>query len=303
MFESLAGEHILVTGGTGFVGFNIVKKLQQIEDIKITSLSRTTFPVNKNVNHLKCDLTNKKSAQMAFNKIEDLDRVLHLASLNPKTEHEDLYENINQNLMTSINLLENMPGNIKGFVYSSTIDVYGLPKYNPINEKHPTNPLTYYAACKLSAEKFLKILLDKKRIPLTILRYSQIYGPGEPQIKAIPVFINKIKNNEHPILYGEGNDVRDYVFIEDVLNATLLALSKNIEGVFNIGTGKGYQIKEILKLIINIYGKDLSIEHKPSIKNSFTSIYDLKKANDVLNYYPCFGIREGLEKTINSLKK
>ena len=292
---------ILITGGTGFIGSKVVRRLKENKNIYVIVLSRSKSDKEySNVEHIKCDLMNELDLKRICSKIRDVDIVLHMAAKMPRSslQQADIDENIKQNLLTTINLLKYLPKNIERFVYSSTIDIYGKPIYNPIDESHPTNPLTYYGASKLASEKYLSIFLNHRETPLTILRYSQVYGPGEPRIKAIPVFIDKFINNKPPILFGDGSDVRDYVYIDDVVNATILALSKNVSGIFNIGSGKGYSVKEVLDIIIDILGNDIKPIYKPRIRKAYTSIFNISLTKKRLGYSPSTTIKEGLKKQI-----
>jgi len=305
MKNKLDGKTILITGGTGFIGSNIVKKLKENENVTLIVLSRNKHvKETSNLEYIKCNLLYEKSLVAMQNNIQDVDYVLHMAAMIPKISFQsELEENVKQNFLATLNLLKYLPANIKGFIYSSTIDVYGEPRYNPIDESHPTNPLTYYAASKLAAEKYLNIFLNRKHIPLTILRYSQVYGPGEPKIKAIPVFIDKVIKGERPILYGDGSDIRDYVYVDDVVNATILALTKNVGGTFNIGCGKGYSVKEVLDLIIRISGKDIKPIYKPRAKKASSSIYNITLAKEKLGYLPSSTIKDGLKKQIEFVRE
>lgn len=305
MKNKLDGETILITGGTGFIGSNIIKKLRQNKNITLIVLSRTkTGKEGANLEYIKCDLLDEKTLAKISSPIKNVNYTLHLAAMMPKSSFQDeLEENVEQNLIASLNLLKYLPETLKGFVYSSTIDVYGEPRYIPIDENHPTNPLTYYGISKLSAEKFINIFLRRKNIPLAILRYSQVYGPGEPKIKAIPNFIDMIIRGKSPVLYGDGSDIRDYVYVDDVVNATILALSKGLNGVFNIGFGKGYSVKEILDMIIALSRKDIKPIYKPRIKKAFKYTMDITLARDRMGYSPSTTIQEGLKNQIEFMKR
>jgi len=296
----LANRSILVTGGTGFIGSRVLERLKKEKDANLIVLSRTKQgKETPNIEYIICDISSEDSLRAIKGRIQSVDYVLHMAAMIPKSSlKDDLDENFKQNLLPTINLLKTLPSNIKGFVYSSSIDVYGEPIYNPIDEKHPTNPLTYYGASKLATEKFLSIFFKDKGIPFTILRYSQVYGPGEPIVKAIPVFISKIIRGEPPVIFGDGSDIRDYVYVDDVADATVLALNKNLNGIFNIGSGKGYSIKEVLDIIIEISGKKVEPIYMDRIKKSFNSTLDITLAKEKLGYLPLTCIEVGLEKEL-----
>ena len=304
MGDKLVDRNILITGGTGFVGSRVVEKLKKDKDVNLIVLSRTKQGKEApNIEYILCDLSSEKSLGAIKNRIQNVSYVLHMAAMMPKSSFKDeLEESVKQNLLVTLNLLKYLPSHIKGFVYSSSIDVYGEPIYNPIDEKHPTNPLTYYGASKLAAEKFLSIFLKSRGIPLTILRYSQVYGPGEPKIKAIPVFIDKIVKGESPIIFGDGSDIRDYVYVDDVASATVLALNKNLNGIFDIGSGKGYSIKEVLDIVVRISGKDIKPIYKGRIKKLFNSTLDITLAKDKLGYLPSLCVEEGLKKNIEFME-
>jgi len=297
--EELANRNILITGGTGFIGSRVVEKLKR-DNVDLIILSRSKQGKEAtNIEYILCDLSSEKSLMAIKDRIQNVSYVLHMAAMMPKSSFQDeLEENVKQNLLVTFNLLKYLPSHIKGFVYTSSIDVYGEPTYNPIDENHPTNPLTYYGASKLAAEKFLNIFLKSREIPLAILRYSQVYGLGEPKIKVIPVFIDKIVKGESPIIFGDGSDVRDYVYIDDVVNATVLSLSKKTNGIFNIGSGKGYSVKEVLDIIIDILGKDIKPIYKPRIRKTYTSIFNITLAKKRLSYSPSTTIKKGLKKQI-----
>jgi len=304
MGSKLADRNILVTGGTGFVGSRVVEKLKKDKDTNLIVLSRTKYGKEApNVEYILCDLSSENSLSAIKNRIQNVSYVLHMAAMMPKSSLKDeLEENVKQNLMVTLNLLKYLPLHIRGFVYSSSIDVYGEPIYNPVDEKHSTNPLTYYGASKFATEKFLSIFLKNRGVPLTILRYSQVYGPGEAEIKAVPVFINKIVKGESPIIFGDGSDIRDYVYVDDVANATVLALSKKLNGIFNIGSGKGYSIKEVLDIIIRLSGKKVEPIYKDRIKKSFNSTLDITLAKEKLGYLPSMCIEEGLKKELEFME-
>ncbi|MBI4122974.1 MAG: NAD-dependent epimerase/dehydratase family protein [Parcubacteria group bacterium] len=289
---------ILVTGGNGFIGSRVVEALRKQEGVSIISLSKDAIPGHEgNVRHVKADLS-KRDACKNIKAIGPIDYVLHLAGRTPsvRSTDEKPEEYVKHNVLASLYLAECLPDIVKGFVYASTIDVYGKPQYLPLREDHPLNSLTYYGASKAAAEKYLSVFFDEKGIPLTILRYSQVYGPGEPVVKAIPKFIEAITQKQKPVLYGLGSELRDYAYIDDVVQATILALNKNLGGTFNISSGQGIRIRDALTMLLQISGASLEPIQKPGIKEAFDLVMDISSAKEKLGYAPSVEIREGLKK-------
>lgn len=293
---------ILVTGGSGFIGSHVVEALRKQEGVDVISLSKDAVPGREgNVRYIKTDLS-EKDAWKDIKALGPIDYVLHLASRMPSATasiaHEEPEEYVKHNVSASLYLAECLPDTVKGFVYASTIDVYGKPQRIPLGEDHPLNPLTCYGVSKAAAEKFLNILLSERGIPCTVLRYSQVYGPGEPMIKAIPKFIEALTQRQKPVLYGSGSELRDYVYIDDVVRATILALNKNAGGTFNISSGQGTRIWDVLTMLMQISGWSGEPIQKPGIKEAFDLVMDISSAQEKLGYAPSVEIREGLQREL-----
>jgi len=300
MMQLLNNKTILITGGSGFIGSKIVQKLLTNKSLKIKLITRNQLDYSQdNIDYIKCDLTDISSLKI-LNGIGKVDYVIFLAAKMPDPSISDNVEvNLKQNFFSALNFINFLPDKLSGFIFISSIDVYGYPVYNPIDEKHPTNPSTYYGASKLSSEKFLKIALYKKQIPLTILRLSQVYGPGEPKLKAIPKFIDLMANeNTSPIIFGNGSDIRDYLFVDDAANAIIMAMISNMPGVYNIGTGKGTSINNVVEIINTILGTKIKPIYKPRVKEEYGSIIDISLAKKTFGYQPSIDFPEGIKKQI-----
>ncbi|MQK95329.1 NAD-dependent epimerase/dehydratase family protein, partial [Escherichia coli] len=129
-------------------------------------------------------------------------------------------------------------------IYSSSVAVYGEPKYLPVDENHPLNPLSPYGLSKLASEWYILLYNKLYGLDYTILRYSNVYGPRqrtEGDAGVIAIFTKKILNGENPIIFGDGNQTRDFVFVKDVAKANLLSI-KSKNGIYNIGSGKETRI-------------------------------------------------------------
>jgi UDP-glucose 4-epimerase len=299
ILQLLNNKTILITGGSGFIGSKIVQKLLANKSINIKLISRNQLNYSQdNIECIQCDLSNRDSFEI-LRGIGNFDYVIFLAAKmpDPLTSH-NFEVNLKQNFLSVFNFVNGLPDHLSGFIFISSIDVYGYPVYNPIDEKHPTNPNTYYGASKLASEKFIKIALDKKQIPLTILRLSQVYGPGEPKLKAIPTFIDLMVNKKNPIIYGNGSDIRDYLYVDDAANAIIMATISNIPGVYNIGTGKGTSINNLIEIINTILGTKIKPVYKPRVKQEYGSIVEITLAKKTFGYQPCIEFPDGIKEQI-----
>lgn len=291
-------ERILFTGATGFVGRHLLARLQQ-SDAEVYAVARhvpaTALPRGA---YVACDLSRTTDGK-ALQSIE-APVVVHLAALIPKNSmpQESLEENIVGNLTTTVNLLKHLRG-VEYFVYVSTLDVYGLPEYLPIDEKHPTGPITYYGAAKLSAEKILQVYCREAGISLLILRLTQVYGAGEPVIKVIPQTIARVANGVPPVLHGDGSDTRDYIHVSDVVEVIVRALKARPTGTLNVASGTSRSIAEVVETILRVSGCGITPLSQPRVKPCVHFAFDVSRLRNELGDLPqkdfAQGIREQYE--------
>jgi UDP-glucose 4-epimerase len=158
-----------------------------------------------------------------------------------------------------------------------------------------------YSYGKLASENYLRLYAAENGVSASILRYSTVYGPMETDPRAIPNFIRCVLNGRSPVINGRGEDIRDYVHVNDVVEATLLALAHDIEEVqiFNVGSGKGYTTCEIAERIIKLTGKRVKPIHKPSDHTPKRIVCDITHARDILGYWPKVELNQGLVDEIN----
>jgi len=302
-----SSKNILITGGSGHIGTNLIKELiKRYEEVYVLekSLNRELELLIKEnkVKLISCDITDIGCLLKFKTTLEKMDVILHLAAHVPKTEDtDDLEEAIKTNLIGTINLIKQLKENSK-FIFISTCEVYGIPKNKIINENHPLDPLSYYGASKAAAEAFLRVYTKKNKINLTVLRLTNVYGPGETINRAVPNFIKAVIKGESPTIYGDGLDKRDLIYIDDVIAYILVAIEKSKNSIYNIATGKSHTIKEIAKKIIKLAGTKVELKFKSSRKIKMDYIFDVSKIKKDLGYVPKTDINEGLLKEIEWFK-
>lgn len=280
---------VLITGGAGFIGSHIVEKLLEnnYNVIIIDNLSSGSIENIPNSDTLKFYQLNieKDDLELVFQK-ETPDYVIHLAaqtSVNFSISHP--YYDANMNVMASIKLLELCKKyNIKKFITASSAAIYGNPKYLPIDENHPTEPMSQYGLSKLTMEKYIKL----SGIPYIIFRFSNAYGPRQKSSKesgVVAIFNNAMKNNEPINIYGDGEQIRDFIYVEDIANICIKAINSNVENeIINFSTNKGVSLNQLFKVMKSLYNYTLNANYLPErigdIKNSILSndkVYNLLK--------------------------
>lgn len=286
---------ILITGASGYIGSNLVKQLLKEGRRDIIGVVNNHDLTLDNVKIIRSDLTNKDNIRELLK--NDIDTIIHLAGqVYNKDIPNEVYLKYNFNITE--NLLETARiYNVSRFIFSSSMAVYGIsddwfnPLYLPIDEKHPIKPYEYYGLSKYLAEVLCSFYNNRYGIDITILRYSRVYGPESKG------FVTKsIKNalaNKDIII---NRDITtDFVFIDDVIYATLKSLSLKGFNVFNIGSGEEKRLSDIANLIVRELNSSSNIEIINKEGSRF--YYDISKARRELCYMP-LDIKNGIKKCI-----
>jgi UDP-glucose 4-epimerase len=298
---------VLVTGGAGFIGSHVVDRLVNGDcDVRVIDNLSTGKLMNINhhlrngrVDFIKGDIRNFELARKC---VHDVDAVVHLAAITSvpfsvKKPHLTYETNVTGTLNLLTSCVEEKVGK---FVFISSCAVYGEPKFLPVNESHPTNPISPYAESKLVGERYCLDFHEKHLLKSTVLRLFNVYGPRQgvnDYSGVITRFINRSRRKMPLIIYGDGSQNRDFVNVYDVSQAVLQALENGAaEGkVFNIGFGAPAYLNELAKYVLDLAGLNLEIFYdKPrpgDIKNTFA---DISKAEKLLGYKPTFSLRNGL---------
>ncbi len=299
---------VLVVGGAGFIGSNLVNRLVT-EGAAVTVLDDLFTGDLSNIEFMR-DITFVKGSVTDFDLVEDLvksvDIVFNLACHNIIVSTQRPREDFNVNVSGMLNILiAAKKYGIEMIVYSSSASVYGNARYLPVNEDDRITILNPYAASKLSAENYCMAFYESYDIPVTVLRYSNVYGikqsPNNPYCGVVSKFFDSVLN-DHPIqIHGDGEQTRDYTYVDDVVEATMLAaLSPKVVGeVLNIGTGKETSVRELASLVLEISGKTgrpIFIDRR-DIDNIRRRVLNIEKVRKNLKWIPTTTLQEGLKKT------
>ena len=302
---------ILITGCAGFIGSNLtdylLKKGYEVIGIdcltnyyskKLKETNIINAFDNDNFNFIEKDI-------LEMEKFPEVDYIYHMAAqAGVRTSWGKNFQTYTKNnIEATQKLLEFYKNqNIKKFIYSSSSSVYGDVKV-PMNEECLLKPISPYGVSKLAAENLCYLYWKNFNIPIISLRYFTVYGPRQRPDMAINKFVRSILNDEEIVIYGDGNQSRDFTYIDDVLDALILSAESDVKGeVFNVGGGSRISINDLIKEIEKISKCNAVISHSTKqngdVKDTFA---DLTKINKYLNWKPKISIQEGLNKYISSI--
>jgi len=296
---------ILVTGGAGFIGSNLVDALVE-EGHQVVVVDNLSTGKRENI-HARVKFYKEDIASgeiMDIFEREKVDVVYHLAAQIDvqKSIIDPVYDG-SVNILGTINILEACKKyGIAKIIYASSAAVYGEPRYLGIDEEHSTCPMSYYGLSKYTPEKYIAIYSNLWGLDYTILRYANVYGirqdpKGEGGV--VSIFMDKMFKIDAPVIFGDGSATRDFVYVEDVVRANILALDRGSREIFNIGTGKAvsvYELFSVMKDVMKYKGKvKYGPERQGDIKHSY---FKVGKAKDALGWEARYSIEEGLVKTV-----
>ncbi len=300
---------ILIIGGTGFIGSQLVNELHKKgHQIRVLSRNGTRKNVHyKQVEYIKGSVEDK---QIISSVINDIDYVYYFATTtNPKQSEEDLITDLSSNLIPIVNVLyQCVNKGIKKFIFcSSGGTVYGNQNKIPINEKSLCNPISSYGLVKLSIENYIKYFNHKYNLNYEILRLSNPYGANQltdGTFGIIPTYINAILSDKLISVYGDGEIVRDYIYIDDFITLNLkLLTTKTKNNIINVGTGIGTSIKQLIHKIETISGKKANVQYLPK-RNFDVSVncLEIQKVQKIYDWKPKISLDEGIKKTLEQIK-
>lgn len=300
---------IVVTGGAGFIGSHVVRLLCD-RGYEVIVIDRPHLGIKKYTDkRAKFLLFSLEDADATEKALDGVDLVIHLAASSIiDFSYLHPFEYFENNFTNGIKLLEAMrKKGVKKIIYSSTSSIYGQQEKIPIKENASKDPLSIYAASKLAFEEALLAYYYSFEIESVTLRYFNVYGPRDeqkPRTRAIPMWIESILNNQPISWYWQGKQIRDYVYVEDVAQAHLDVLPLKGIHYFNIGSGKGVIMKDILKILEKIAGKKIKTVDAGERKGDPMKAYaDITKIKKITGWNPETLLEEGLKKTFDYYKE
>ncbi|MDD2510137.1 MAG: NAD-dependent epimerase/dehydratase family protein [Syntrophomonas sp.] len=296
---------ILLTGGAGFIASHICDRLicEGHEVVVIDNLSTGRLELlNPRAYFYQLDLCDPAIA-LVF-QIEKPELVIHhAAQVSVNNSWDNPVFDAVTNIIGSLNLFENCRQyKVKKIIYASSAAIYGEPLYLGIDEKHPVKPLSFYGLSKYLAEIYLKYYAGLFGLKFTILRYANVYGPrqrsdGEGGVVAI--FLSSLLKGEAPVIFGQGEQSRDFIYVADIVEANIQALTRAENEVLNLGTGKELSINQLYASLKELLCSQLQPVYVPERPGDIMhSYFDQRKAAELLDWEPSYPLQEGLCKTI-----
>ncbi|MCP5124564.1 MAG: NAD-dependent epimerase/dehydratase family protein [Gammaproteobacteria bacterium] len=258
---------VLVLGGNGFIGSHLVDELRAI-DCRIRVFDRNPNRYQKPHPFVDYRIGAFSDSAQIAEALQDVDIVFHLISTSvPSTSNLDPVADINGNLVGTVQLIQQMIKlGVKRIVYlSSGGTVYGNPTIEPVPETHPLNPICSYGVIKVAVENYLLMFKQLHAIKPVILRPSNPYGPRQGHIGVqgvISTFLQRLKDGDRIQIWGDGSVIRDYIYISDLVSLCVKAGFGDEVGVFNVGSGVGYSLNDLLEIIRRVSGKNLDVDYR-----------------------------------------
>lgn len=301
---------VVITGGAGFIGRNLIEGYLQngYEVVVIDNISTGKEEnLQTGVKLYKMDITDEAVIDVIINEKPDVINH-HAAQIDVHTSVLNPYQDAKINILGTINILEaarKLP-DVK-LVYASSAAVYGNPEYLGVDEEHPVKPLSGYGISKHTPEHYIQSFHYLYGLNYTVLRYANVFGIGQDpkgEGGVVCILVDKVTNNETFNLFGDGEQTRDFIYVEDVVKANLAASQNSIQNIVNIGTGKATSLNELVSIFQKVVGKEINVEYKEEREGDIKHSYLLNsKAMELLSWSPDYSLEEGLEKTFNYYNK
>jgi UDP-glucose 4-epimerase len=297
---------VLVTGGAGFIGSHLVDRLVQ-EGHEVVIVDNLSTGKRRNLNRAarfyKLDIQSWRLERVFRNERPNI--VMHLAAqMDVRKSVEDPVFDAQVNVLGMLNVLQQaVRHGVRKVVFSSSGGaIYGEQEIYPAPESHITQPLSPYGISKLCGEHYLSYYQRVSGLQMVSLRYANVYGPRQDpdgEAGVVAIFIQKLLNNEQAIINGNGRQTRDFVYVEDVVEANLAVMGQETQGTYNVGTGKETSINDLLRTLITHTNSTYKEIHGPAKKGEQArSVIDSSKLRQELSWEPRTELGEGLKRTV-----
>jgi len=297
---------VLVTGGAGFIGSHLVDRLilegheAVVVDNLVTGKRRN---INRAARFYKMDVQSWRLERIFRNERPNV--VMHLAAqMDVRKSVEDPMFDAQVNVLGTLNVLQQaVKHGVRKVIFSSSGGaIYGEQETYPAPESHVLKPLSPYGLSKLCGEQYLSYFQRVSGLQAVSLRYANVYGPRqdpEGEAGVVAIFIQKMLNNEQAVINGNGRQTRDFVFVEDVVEANLAMMGQETQGTYNVGTGVETSINDLFRILVQHTGSTCKEMHGPAKKGEQArSVIDCTKLRQEVSWEPKADLSEGLKKTV-----
>ena len=303
-----APSHVLVTGGAGFIGSHVSRGLlasgRRVTVLDNLSMGRREA-VPEGARLVVGDIRDRGAVADA---LQGADASVHLAAqVTIRGSFDRFYEDLDTNVMGTANLVRTLdPARIRWFTLASSMAVYAdCASPLPIAETYTTEPLSPYGVGKLAAERVCRQMLASAGVPLTVLRFFNTFGPGQsytPYVGVITIFVTRLLREEAPIIFGDGEQQRDFVHVADITDGVLASLGR-VPGTFNLGAGRPRTLNALAALLIDRIRPGLRAIHEPAREGELRySVADIGAARTAFGFSPTRSLEAELDAVIADIR-
>lgn len=291
---------VLLTGASGFLGRRVAG-LVVAAGHDLVSLGRSAADPSEPIpgQHVQADLTDAGEVSRSARETGDVDSIIHLAALVPKHAGQDEAATaFAANVMGTVHLFSAFGRPGQANVLASTAEVYGLPEgHDRLRENGEPHPLSWYGASKLAAETYCRTLERHDQMRIAILRLTVLYGSGDTIQRAIPNFVGSAVRGEPITIFG-GEELRDYLHVDDAAQAVVVAWQRQLSGTYNVGSGDGVAVRDAAEAVLRMAGGSSALEQHPRRKPAADIVLDVTRFREATGFSPARVFPDGLEEQI-----
>ncbi len=303
---------ILITGGAGFIGSHIVDRLVQegYEVVVVDNLSTGKRKrVNRAARFYRCDIRSRWWLERVFRRERPAIVSHHAAQMDVRRSVLDPKFDADVNILGMLNVLRHsIKYGVRKMIFASSGGaVYGEPESLPVAESHPIRPASPYGISKAVGDEYLRYFRQADGLEYVSLRYGNVYGPRQDpsgEAGVVGIFAQKMLRGEQPIINGNGRQTRDFVYVDDVVEANMVAITRAAHGIYNVGTGKESTINELFAMLAGLINPSVREVHGPEKRGEQMRIaLDASRITRELDWEPKVPLKDGLARTVEYYRK